>query len=99
MSDPQEVPAKPETFVVNKVGKTQLTMVPAILGENSGRSMLYYTHTHTFCLQCKNPGLIPKSGRSPGEEHGKPFQYSCLENSMYRGTWRATVHAVEKSRT
>ena len=47
MSDPQEVPAKPETFVVNKVGKTQLTMAPAILGENSGRSMLYYTHTHT----------------------------------------------------
>ena len=46
MSDPQEVPAKPETFVVNKVGKTQLTMAPAILGENSGRSMLYYTHTH-----------------------------------------------------
>ena len=30
-------------------------------------------------------GLIPGSGRSPGEGHGIPFQYSCLENAMDRG--------------
>ena len=38
-------------------------------------------------------------GRSPGEGHGHPLQYSCLENPMDRGAWRAAVHGVEKSRT
>ena len=32
-------------------------------------------------------GLIPGSGRSPGEGNGNPLQYSCLENSMDGGTW------------
>ena len=36
-------------------------------------------------------GLIPGSGRSPGEGNGSPLQCSCLENSMYRGAWWATV--------
>ena len=44
-------------------------------------------------------GLIPGSGRSPGEENGNPLQYSCLENPMDRGAWQATVHGVAKSRT
>ena len=37
-------------------------------------------------------GSIPGLGRSPGEEHGNPLQYSCLENPMDRGAWWATVH-------
>ena len=41
-----------------------------------------------------NPGSIPVSGRSPGEGNGNPLQYSCLENSMDRGAWQATVHRV-----
>ena len=44
-------------------------------------------------------GSIPGLGRSPGEGHGNPLQYSCLENPMDRGAWRATVHRVSKSRT
>ena len=36
---------------------------------------------------------------SPGEGHGNPLQYSCLENSMDRGAWWATVHGVTKSWT
>ena len=40
---------------------------------------------------------IPGSGRSPGEEHGNPLQYSCLENFMDRGTWRAPVMGHEES--
>ena len=44
-------------------------------------------------------GLIPGSGRSPGGGHGNPLQYFCLENSMDRGAWRATVHGVTKSQT
>jgi len=43
--------------------------------------------------------LIPESGRSPGERNGNPLQYSCLENSMDRGAWRATIHVVKMSRT
>ena len=44
-----------------------------------------------------NTGSIPESGRSPGEGNGYPLQYSCLENSMDRGAWWATVHGVAKS--
>ena len=43
--------------------------------------------------------LIPGSGQSPGEGNGNPLQYSCLENSMDRGAWWATVHGVAKSQT
>ena len=42
---------------------------------------------------------IPRSGRSPGEGHGNPFQYSCLENPMDRGAWWTTVHRVSSSQT
>ena len=41
--------------------------------------------------------VIPVSGRSPGGTHGNSPQYSCLENPMDRGAWRATVHGVAKS--
>ena len=44
-------------------------------------------------------GSVPELGRSPGEENGNPLQYSCLENPMDRGAWRAAVHGVAKSRT
>ena len=44
-----------------------------------------------------DPGLIPVSERSPGEGKDSPPQCSCLENSMDRGGWWATVHAVAKS--
>ena len=44
----------------------------------------------------QDPGSIPGLGRSPGEGNGYPLQYSCLENSMDRGAWWATVHGVTK---
>ena len=44
-------------------------------------------------------GLIPGSGRSPGEGNSSPLQYSHLENSMDRGAWWATVHGVASSQT
>ena len=44
-----------------------------------------------------NVGLIPGSGRSPGEGNGNPLQYSCLGNPMDRGAWWATVHGVAES--
>ena len=42
---------------------------------------------------------IPGLGRSPGGETGKPLQYSCLENPLDRGAWRAIVHRVAESDT
>ena len=47
----------------------------------------------------EDPGSIPGLGRSPGEGNDKPLQYPCLENSVDRGTWWATVHGVTKSQT
>ena len=44
-------------------------------------------------------GLIPGSGRSPGEEHDYSLQYSCLENSMGIGAWRPTVHVFAENWT
>ena len=44
-------------------------------------------------------GSIPGLGRSPGEGNGNSLQYSCLENPMDRGAWRATVDRVVKSQT
>ena len=72
------------------------------------------THTHTHMasqvvLVVKNlpanagdireVALIPGWGRSPGGRHGNPLQYSCLENPIDRGAWRATVNGVTKSQT
>ena len=47
--------------------------------------------------ETRDVGLIPGLGRSPGEVNGNSLQYSCLENSMDRGAWWATVHRVAKS--
>ena len=54
-------------------------------------------------LVVKNPlahaGWIPGLGRSPGEGHGNPLQYFCLEIPHEQGCWQATVHGVSKSQT
>ena len=44
-------------------------------------------------------GSIPGLGRSPGGGHGKPLQYSYLENPMDRGAWPAKVHGIAKNQT
>ena len=70
-------------------------------------------HLHVHCFpdlrflesacQCRlepaRLGSIPGSGRSPGAGNGNPLPYSCLENPVDRGAWRATVHGVAKSQT
>ena len=45
----------------------------------------------------RDMGLIPRSGRFPGEGNGSSLQYSCLENPVDRGAWWATVHGVAES--
>ena len=47
--------------------------------------------------EIRDAGSIPRLGRSPGGENSNPLQYSCLENPMDRGAWRAIVHGVIKS--
>ena len=47
----------------------------------------------------EDAGLIPGSGRFPGEGNGKPLQYSCQDNPMDRRAWWTTVHGVAKSQT
>ena len=46
-----------------------------------------------------DPGSIPELGRSPGEGNGTPLQYSCLENPMDGGAWKAAVHRVTEGLT
>ena len=47
----------------------------------------------------RDSGSIPGSGRSPGEGHGNPLQYTCLEHLIDRGACQAIVHGVAKSKT
>ena len=47
----------------------------------------------------RDTGSILRLGRSPAGGNGNPLKYSCLENPMDRGTWRATVHRVAQSQT
>ena len=46
----------------------------------------------------RESGLIPGSRRSPGGGHGNLLQHSCLENSMDRGAWQATVYSITQNR-
>ena len=57
------------------------------------------SYSEESACNAEDLGSIPGSGRSPGGGLGNPLQYSCLENSMDRGAWQATVHGVAKSQT
>ena len=57
------------------------------------------SESKSVCLQCRRPGSTPGWGRSPRGGNGNPLHYSCLENPMNRGAWRATIHGVAKSQT
>ena len=52
-----------------------------------------------FTCSAKDLGSVPGLGRFHREENGYPFQHSCLENHLDRGTWQATVYRVTKSQT
>ena len=80
--------------------------IVAELGELKKISWNYFDQTdvysssdgkESFCNE-QDPRLIPELGRFPGAGHGNPYQYSCLENSMNRGAWRAIVHGVKRVR-
>ena len=50
------------------------------------------------CLKCSRWNFGPWVGKIPWRRNGRPLQYSCLENPMDRGDWRATVHGVPRAR-
>ena len=52
-----------------------------------------------FAHSARDLSSIPGWQRCPGEGNGNPLQYSCLENTMDKGTWLATIHGVTKSWT
>ena len=52
-----------------------------------------------FSCNAGDPGSIPGSRSTLGEGNGNPFQYSCQENPMDRGTWKTTVYVVVKNWT
>ena len=54
---------------------------------NSARDFPGGSDGKAFVYNAGDPGLIPGSGRSPGEGNGNPLQYSCLENPMDGGAW------------
>ena len=76
--------ASPSSQTAGKAGIPPLTGFPG--GSDSKES----------ACNVGDPGSIPESGRSPGEGNGHPFQYFCLENSIDREAWKATVHGVCK---
>ena len=61
--------------------------------------MLVVTNLPPIQVDVRDAGSIPGLGRSPGGGHGNPLQYSCLENPMDRGAWKASAHRVTQSRT
>ena len=73
------------TFIKLRLGASQLVLVVKNLLASAG--------------DMRDLGSVPGSGRSPGRGHGNPLQYSCLENPMDKGAWRATVRRVAKGWT
>ena len=79
------------------ISNSQVVMLHLVLSKTEG--FPGDSDSNESACNAGNPGLIPELGRSSGERNGNPFQYSCLENSMDRGAWQATVHSITESQT
>ena len=92
---------------VSVLSSCHFVYVPICASSTSKRDLRWFTAKPIIDGSVvKNPpasagdvGSIPGSGRSPGGEHGNPFQYSCLENPMDGEAWWASVHGLTKSWT
>ena len=73
--------------------------VPRYTIQRASQVVLVVKNPHANAGDIREAGLTPGSERSPGGGHGNPLQYSCLENSMDKGAWRATIHRAAKSQT
>ena len=61
--------------------------------------IIFSSESKESACNAGDPGSIPGPGRFRREGNGNPFLYSCLEDSMNRGSWWATTHGVAKSQT
>ena len=97
---------------VKVLGKTGIHWSPFMVAKDQGScvsqisprlpySLFFFCGSNGEESACNagDPGSIPGSGRSPGEENGTPLQYFGLKNPMGRGAWYATIHGVTKSPT
>ena len=75
--------------------RVQLTQI----SETKGTCCVLSERCSCQCRNAGDPGLIPGSGRSPGEGTANPLQYSCRENPMDRGDWRVTGVTKESDTT
>ena len=80
------------------IALTVQTFVSKVMPQLFNTLSMFVTGKESAC-NAGDPGLIPRSGRSPGEGDDNSLQYSCLENCMDREAWWATVHEVAKSWT
>ena len=85
----------PSPSIVLK-GEYYFLLIGIIIKEGSSQVALVVKNGPSNTGDVRDSGLIPRSGRSPGGGH---VQYSCLDNPMDRGAWRAMVHRVRKSQT
>ena len=74
-------------------------MVQTGIGAQEAQVALVVQNLPADAGHVRRVGLVPEYRRSPGGGHGKPLQYSCLENPMDKEIWQATVHRVTKSQT
>ena len=77
-------------YLVKSSGKPKFGILVIILGFPGGSVV------KNLFANAEDTGLIPGSGRFPGEGNGNPLWYSCLGNRKDRGAWWATVHGVTK---
>ena len=84
------LPTPPGFHAIYLSALNKTLLLPGFPGGTSGKES---------ASSAGDTGLIPGSGRFPGEGNGNPLQDSCLGNLMDRGTWWAIVHGVTKSQT
>ena len=104
------IPRTPPTLSLHPLLSPGISSLYSIFFHEIFQWCLKQNFSYTFCFHdgsdgkesacsARDPGLIPGLGRSLGKESGNPLQYSCLENSLDRGAWRASVYRVAKSQT
>ena len=93
----KNLPAMQETWVQSPVQEDPLEK--GVATHSSILGLLCGLADKDSACNAGDLGSISGLGRFPGEEHSNPLQYSCLENSMGRGAWRATVYGASKSLT
>ena len=83
------------SYLQAKKAKTYLDRFNIKLG--ASQMSLVVKNPPAKARDIREVGSIQECGRSPGRGHGNPLRYSCLENPMDRGTWKAPVHRFTKS--